>query len=153
MADGISTEPAAPPRPAVGDELELRIESLAFGGDGVARTAAGYVVFVAGGFPGDLVRARVHDRKRSYAHARAPERERLDAQHELVADRGSGAGQGSSHSSSAFCAWRRFSAWSQIRWRGPYSTSPVISSPMCAGRSCRAIASGRARSSRASSTR
>src|SRR3712207_5016789 len=22
-------------------------------------------------------------------------------------------------SSSAFCAWRRFSAWSQIRWRSP----------------------------------
>ena len=24
-----------------------------------------------------------------------------------------------SHSSSAFWAWRRFSAWSQMRWRGP----------------------------------
>ena len=33
----------------------------------------GYVVFVDGGFPGDLVRARVHDRKRSYAQARATE--------------------------------------------------------------------------------
>jgi 23S rRNA (uracil1939-C5)-methyltransferase len=60
-------------RPAVGDELVLRIASLAFGGDGVARTDAGYVVFVAGGFPGDLVRARVHDRKRSHAHARVSE--------------------------------------------------------------------------------
>ena len=69
----MSAEPAAAARPAVGDLLELRIESLAFGGDGVARTASGYVVFVAGGFPGDLVRARVHDRKRSYAHARVSE--------------------------------------------------------------------------------
>jgi 23S rRNA (uracil1939-C5)-methyltransferase len=69
----MSAEPSSPTRPAVGDELELRIESLAFGGDGVARTRAGYVVFVAGGFPGDLVRARVHDRKRSYAHARVSE--------------------------------------------------------------------------------
>ena len=69
----MSAGPASAPRPAVGDELELRIESLAYGGDGVARTQAGYVVFVAGGFPGDLVRARVHDRKRSYAHARAAE--------------------------------------------------------------------------------
>ena len=38
-------------RPAVGDELVLRVASLAFGGDGVARTESGYVVFVAGGFP------------------------------------------------------------------------------------------------------
>jgi 23S rRNA (uracil1939-C5)-methyltransferase len=60
-------------RPAVGDELELRIESLAFGGAGVARTPAGYVVFVEGGVPGDSLRARVHDRKRSYAHARLTE--------------------------------------------------------------------------------
>jgi len=64
---------AAAARPSVGDELVLRVESLAFGGDGVARTDGGYVVFVAGGFPGDLVRARVHDRKRAYAHARAVE--------------------------------------------------------------------------------
>ena len=63
--------PLSAPRPAVGDELELRIASLAFGGSGVARTEGGYVVFVEGGFPGDLVRARVHERKRSYAHARA----------------------------------------------------------------------------------
>jgi 23S rRNA (uracil1939-C5)-methyltransferase len=63
--------PLSAARPAVGDELELRIESLAFGGAGVARAAGGYVVFVEGGFPGDLVRARVHHRKRSYAQARA----------------------------------------------------------------------------------
>ena len=60
-------------RPAVGDELELRIESLAFGGAGVARAAGGYVVFVEGALPGDLVRARVHERKRSYGHARTTE--------------------------------------------------------------------------------
>ena len=60
-------------RPAVGDELELRIESLAFGGAGVARAPGGYVLFVEGALPGDLVRARVHERKRSYAHARTTE--------------------------------------------------------------------------------
>ena len=59
-------------RPGVGDELELRIDSLAFGGNGVARDG-GYVVFVAGGLPGDRVRARVHKRKRSYAEARVVE--------------------------------------------------------------------------------
>src|SRR5271163_2831116 len=62
------------PRPQRGDELELRIDSLAFGGEGVARLGdGGYVVFVAGAVPGDRVRAVVHKRKRSYAHARAVE--------------------------------------------------------------------------------
>jgi 23S rRNA (uracil1939-C5)-methyltransferase len=67
---------AAPPqaRPQRGDELELQIDSLAFGGEGVARLGeSGYVVFVAGAIPGDRVRAVVHKRKRSYAHARTLE--------------------------------------------------------------------------------
>ena len=64
----------ARPRPKRGDELELQIESLAFGGEGVARLGdSGYVVFVAGAIPGDRVRAVVHKRKRSYAHARTLE--------------------------------------------------------------------------------
>jgi 23S rRNA (uracil1939-C5)-methyltransferase len=63
-----------PTRPRPGDELELSIDTLAFGGEGVARLGAeGYVVFVAGGIPGDRVRALVYKRKRSYAHARAIE--------------------------------------------------------------------------------
>jgi 23S rRNA (uracil1939-C5)-methyltransferase len=70
MAARVSSEPVA--RPAVGDQLELRVDSLAFGGAGVARLN-GYVVFVDGAFPGDLVRARVHHRKRAYAQARAIE--------------------------------------------------------------------------------
>jgi 23S rRNA (uracil1939-C5)-methyltransferase len=65
--------PAEPTRVSVGDELELTIESLAFGGAGVGRTDGGYVVFVDGALPGDRVRALVHKRKRSYAQARALE--------------------------------------------------------------------------------
>jgi 23S rRNA (uracil1939-C5)-methyltransferase len=66
--------PAAPPRPQRGDELELQVESLAFGGEGVARLGeSGYVVFVSDAIPGDRVRAVVHKRKRSYAHARTLE--------------------------------------------------------------------------------
>jgi 23S rRNA (uracil1939-C5)-methyltransferase len=61
---------AAAPRPRPGDELELTIESLAFGGAGVARTN-GYVVFVTGAIPGDRVTARITKRKRAYAEARA----------------------------------------------------------------------------------
>ena len=61
-------------RPERGDEVELNVESLAFGGEGVAKLGAeGYVVFVAGAVPGDRVRAFVYKRKRAYAHARAVE--------------------------------------------------------------------------------
>jgi 23S rRNA (uracil1939-C5)-methyltransferase len=73
MATGAQTTARRPER---GDELELRIESLAFGGDGVARVALAdrrYVVFVAGAMPGDRVRARVTQRKRSHAYARTLE--------------------------------------------------------------------------------
>jgi 23S rRNA (uracil1939-C5)-methyltransferase len=57
-------------RPTRGDQLELTIDSLAFGGAGVARLD-GYVVFVAGGIPGDRVHAVVGKSKRAYAEARA----------------------------------------------------------------------------------
>jgi 23S rRNA (uracil1939-C5)-methyltransferase len=68
------TPQSASVRPQRGDELELQVDSLAFGGEGVARLGdGGYVVFVAGAIPGDRVRAVVHRRKRSYAHARAVE--------------------------------------------------------------------------------
>ena len=60
------------PRPQRGDELELTIDSLAFGGAGVARTN-GYVVFVSGAIPGDRVRAVIGKRKRAYADARTVE--------------------------------------------------------------------------------
>jgi 23S rRNA (uracil1939-C5)-methyltransferase len=55
-------------RPQRGDELDLTVERLAYGGAGVAR-ANGYVVFVRGGVPGDRVRARVTKAKRSFAEA------------------------------------------------------------------------------------
>jgi 23S rRNA (uracil1939-C5)-methyltransferase len=49
-------------------ELELRIDSLAYGGSGVARLN-GFVVFVKRALPGDTVRARVTKVKRSHAEA------------------------------------------------------------------------------------
>ena len=54
------------------EELELRIESLAYGGNGVARLN-GFVVFVRRGLPGDTVRARVTKVKKSHAEALALE--------------------------------------------------------------------------------
>ena len=49
-------------------ELELRIHSLAFGGNGVARLD-GFVVFVRSALPGDTVRARVTKVQRRHAEA------------------------------------------------------------------------------------
>jgi 23S rRNA (uracil1939-C5)-methyltransferase len=63
-------ERATATRPARGEVLELTVDALAFGGAGVARRD-GYVVFVAGGIPGDRVRAEVVKAKRAYAEARA----------------------------------------------------------------------------------
>src|SRR3954467_4302855 len=64
-------------------EIELDIESLAYGGNGVARLN-GFVVFVRRGLPGDTVRARVTNVKRNHAEALAVEvirqgPERVDA--------------------------------------------------------------------------
>jgi 23S rRNA (uracil1939-C5)-methyltransferase len=53
-------------------ELELDIESLAFGGNGVARLN-GFVVFVRRGLPGDRVRARITKVQRRHAEAFATE--------------------------------------------------------------------------------
>ena len=53
-------------------ELELKIDSLAYGGNGVARLN-GFVVFVRRGLPGDVVRARVTNVKRNHAEALAVE--------------------------------------------------------------------------------
>jgi len=57
---------AAPIR--TGEEVELRVDSLAYGGNGVGRLD-GFVVFVRGGLPGDLVRARATKVKRGFAEA------------------------------------------------------------------------------------
>lgn len=54
---------------ASGVELELVLESLAFGGEAVGRDAGGRVVFVAGGAPGDRVVARIVEDKRTFARA------------------------------------------------------------------------------------
>ncbi len=51
-------------------ELELSIDSLAYGGNGVARLN-GFVVFVRRGLPGDRVLARVTKVKRNHAEALA----------------------------------------------------------------------------------
>jgi 23S rRNA (uracil1939-C5)-methyltransferase len=56
------------PRPRRDEELEVTIDSLAYGGAGIGRSE-GFVVFVRGALPGDRVRARIGKSKRSYAEA------------------------------------------------------------------------------------
>ena len=71
MESGTHTE--APKRaPRKGERLEVEIDSLAFGGRGVAR-ADGFVLFVAGGLPGDRVLAEVTKGKKRFAEARTVE--------------------------------------------------------------------------------
>ncbi len=66
-----------------GDVVELRIDSLAYGGNGVGRHD-GFVVFARGGLPGDTVKARVTKVKRGFAEGVvsdlvAPSRDRVEA--------------------------------------------------------------------------
>ena len=72
MADETDTEERSAQqlreRPRRGEHLDLDVESLAYGGKGIARRN-GYVVFVSGALPGDRVRAQVTKAKRGYADA------------------------------------------------------------------------------------
>jgi 23S rRNA (uracil1939-C5)-methyltransferase len=72
MASQAETSPGADPRPGRGESLTLDVESLAYGGKGVAKRN-GFVVFVSGALPGDRVRAEVTKSKRGYAEARTVE--------------------------------------------------------------------------------
>jgi 23S rRNA (uracil1939-C5)-methyltransferase len=75
QAAGTKTAARGPRR---GDLLDLEIDSLAFGGRGVAR-AEGFVVFVSGALPGDKVRAEVTKGKKRFAEARTLELVRASA--------------------------------------------------------------------------
>ena len=60
------------PRPKKGDELELTVESLAFGGKGVAHLN-GYVIFIKGALPDQKVLARLTKRRNGYGEAKTLE--------------------------------------------------------------------------------
>ncbi|PYM14619.1 MAG: 23S rRNA (uracil(1939)-C(5))-methyltransferase RlmD [Candidatus Rokuibacteriota bacterium] len=70
-------------KPRRGDTIELQIDDLAFGGDGVGRLD-GYVMFVRGAVPGDLVRVRVTESRARYGRGAIvsivhPSADRVDA--------------------------------------------------------------------------
>ena len=68
-----SAEATPAARPERGAEVDLTVDSFAHGGNGVARTEGGYVIFVSGAVPGDRVRALITKRKKAYAEARTVE--------------------------------------------------------------------------------
>src|SRR3990167_4217305 len=70
-------------KPRRGDTLELAIDDLAFGGEGVGRVD-GYVVFVRGGLPGDRLRVRMVEARSRFGRAAvesvvAPAPDRVEA--------------------------------------------------------------------------
>ena len=63
MSEQSVLDSAATRRPSRGETLDLEIEDLAYGGNGIARDR-GFVVFVSGAIPGDRVRAEITKAKR-----------------------------------------------------------------------------------------
>ncbi len=59
-------------KPKKGEELELKIDSLVYGGSGLA-SFGGYKIFVEDTAPGDMVRAKMRRVKSSYGEAEALE--------------------------------------------------------------------------------
>lgn len=64
-----STQPARPSLPARTREVTLQVHALGGQGDAVARLADGEIVLVAGGVPGDVVRARLQGKLRGVQRA------------------------------------------------------------------------------------
>src|SRR5438128_7530588 len=70
-------------KPKRGETIELVVDDLAFGGEGVGR-ADGYVVFVRGGLPGDRLRVTLTESRARYGRATidavlAPSPDRVEA--------------------------------------------------------------------------
>src|SRR5207245_3728475 len=75
--------PVVMARPRRGDTIDLTIDDLAFGGEGVGRVD-GYVLFARGALPGDRVRVRVTEARARYGRAvietiEQPSPDRIDA--------------------------------------------------------------------------
>ena len=70
-------------KPRRGEALDLTIDDLAFGGEGVGRVE-GYVIFVRGALPGDRVRVRIVEARSRFGRGviesiESPSADRVDA--------------------------------------------------------------------------
>lgn len=86
----------------------LEIESLAYGGAGVAKPE-GFVIFVPGAVPGDRVRARILKKKKNHAEARLeeverPSPDRIEAPCPLFGSCGG-------------CSWQNLDYARQLEWK------------------------------------
>ena len=124
-ADPYASEPDRTP-------LELRVDSFATGGAGVARAADGAVVFVTGALPGELVRVTITEVRRDFRRGHVmeivePAAGRIEAPCEFVADGCGGCGwqhlelplQRASKREMVHSAWRR-------AWRGDAPDLPEV---------------------------
>lgn len=73
----------APRPPAVGESLEVTIEKVIFGGDGLARTSDGFILFIPFTGEGERVRVRVTERKAHHARAEVLELLQANANREI----------------------------------------------------------------------
>jgi 23S rRNA (uracil1939-C5)-methyltransferase len=88
----IPTDSAEARHEAPGEIIELELNDLAYGGDAVGRYA-GRAVFVPGGLPGELVRARLQRERSNYARATLldvlrPSPDRVAPRYPLLSDSG-----------------------------------------------------------------
>jgi len=89
--------------------VELVVDSLAAGGDGVARDSSGRVTFVSHSAPGDRLRARVVEKRKSFARAvpvelLEPSPDRVEPDCELFAQHTCGG-----------CQWQHLAPAAQLR--------------------------------------
>jgi len=68
-----SEAPAANSLPSRGETLDVTIEKVIFGGDGLARLAQGFVIFVPFTAEGERVKVRITERKAHHARAEVVE--------------------------------------------------------------------------------
>lgn len=88
---------------------EIKIESLAYGGDGVGHISDGRVAFVAGAFPGDTCAIEYIDGKDRFVRPRL--RELVDPSGDRCESACSEAGR------CGGCPWARLAYGEQLRWK------------------------------------
>jgi 23S rRNA (uracil1939-C5)-methyltransferase len=69
LARRLTTPSSSVPAPARGELIDVTIDKVVFGGDGLARTPHGFIVFVPFCAPGETLKVRITERKAHHARA------------------------------------------------------------------------------------
>lgn len=94
---------------AIGDEIELMVDAVAHGGDGIGRIE-GLACFVTGALPGDRLRARIFRRSRKAAWGRLLQVIEASPFRQEAADC-------TGPACAAACVWRHFAYPAQAEWK------------------------------------